>query len=273
MSSNEEREDVIHTKIWYEEPSEDNPFAADACYCAGYDVYGDLLGKASWIEYLYLLFKQERPSEQQARLFELIAIALANPGPRDYSIRAAMTASVGGSLSASCLMAALGPGAGGYTGGREMFLAMQNWQNYGRDLSAWQATQPQAADSNLEVWPEIEHTPGFDPYGASTTQVVINTLQHLNFAEQFHCLQWLQDNRSALEAKIGAPLSLLGVISAAFVDLEFDAEQAEMLYMLLRLPGAAAHALEQRPIGHKRYPFFKDGLKLTNDPKQPSEKS
>ncbi|NIX36083.1 MAG: citryl-CoA lyase, partial [Nitrospinaceae bacterium] len=54
--------------------------------------------------------------------------------------------------------------------------------------------------------------------------------------------------------------------SAAFTDLAFEPEQAEMLFLLLRLPGAAAHALEQRHVGHKRYPFFKDGLKLQNHP-------
>ena len=30
----------------------------------------------------------------------------------------------------------------------------------------------------------------------------------------------------------------------------------EMLFLLLRLPGAAAHALEQQGLGHKRFPFY-----------------
>ena len=29
-----------------------------------------------------------------------------------------------------------------------------------------------------------------------------------------------------------------------------------MLYLLLRLPGAAAHALEQKQISHRNFPFF-----------------
>lgn len=51
--------EVIHSHLWQELEEPDNPFAAKACYCAGYEVYGDLLGKATWIEYLYLLFKHE----------------------------------------------------------------------------------------------------------------------------------------------------------------------------------------------------------------------
>ena len=60
--------EVIHTRIWEELPESDNPFAAATCYCHGYDVYGDLLGKATWIEYLYLLFRGERPTNAQRHL-------------------------------------------------------------------------------------------------------------------------------------------------------------------------------------------------------------
>ena len=52
----------ITTKIWRETPEPDNPFAAANCYCCGYDVYDDLLKNASYIDYLYLLFKQQQPT-------------------------------------------------------------------------------------------------------------------------------------------------------------------------------------------------------------------
>lgn len=55
-----------------------------------------------------------------------------------------------------------------------------------------------------------------------------------------------------------------GVAAAAFADLGFAAEQGEMLYLLLRLPGAAVHALEQRQCSYKKFPFFQ--LELENDP-------
>ena len=94
------KKEVIHSKIWQETPEPDNPFAAQTCYCSGFDVYGDLLGKISWVEYLYLLFKLEPPTKEQAKLLEGIAVAIANPGPRDLSVRAAMNGGVGGSTSA-----------------------------------------------------------------------------------------------------------------------------------------------------------------------------
>ncbi len=57
-----------------------------------------------------------------------------------------------------------------------------------------------------------------------------------------------------------------GVIAAAFIDLELSPDQAEMMYLFLRLPGAAAHALEQKELGWKKYPFFGPAVKLLDDP-------
>src|SRR4030067_2468036 len=105
--------ETIHTRIWQEEAEPDNAFAAASCHCHGYDVYGDLLVNASWIEYLFLLFRGEAPTPEQARLLEGLAIALANPGPRDAAVHATMCGGGGVFTSASCLMAALAAGAGG----------------------------------------------------------------------------------------------------------------------------------------------------------------
>ena len=69
-------------------------------------------------------------------------------------------------------------------------------------------------------------------------------------------LAWLETQRPKLEALSGYPLAMAGVAAAAFADLDMTPEQGEMLYLLLRLPGAAAHALEQKQISHKDFPFF-----------------
>jgi citrate synthase len=255
----------IHTRIWQEEAEPDNTFAAAACYCHGYDVYGDLLKHASWVEYLFLLFRGEAPSAQQARLLEGLAIALANPGPRDTAVHAAMCGGVGGSTSASCLMAALAVGAGASGGAREVFNAMQDWQTRGTDLALWQrslAALPVADPAS--VWPSPSHPAGFDPYGVRCSAPVLQTLKHLVQASCGSSLAWLQTNRSLLESYAGVPLAMPGVAAAALLDLGFTPAQAEMLYLLLRLPGAAVHALEQKDYGYKNFPFFR--IELENDP-------
>ncbi len=260
-------DEKISSKIWQEIPESDNPFAASVCYCSGYDVYGELLRKASWVEYLYLLFQGERPTTMQARLLEKLAMVLANPGPRDHSVRAAMNGGVGGSTNASILMAALAAGAGTLGGGREIVIAMQYWACCGLNLKLWadrllHPPQQESADS----WPAIEHPPGFDPYGSSCAKPVLETLAYLSNIFPSGALAWLNSNRTELERTVDLPLALSGVVAAGFVDLDLEEDKSEMLYLLLRLPGAAVHALEQKKYGWRKYPFFSDGVELLDDP-------
>ncbi len=245
----------IQTRIWREEPESNNPFAARAAFCHGYDVYGEMLGNARWVEMLYLLFRHEAPSTPQADMLEALAVALANPGPRDASVHAAMCGGVCGSTAASSLMAALAVGAGQYAGGHEVFLAMEAWAVCGTDLEAWRRHISQNNHTSGSIWPESEHAPGFDPHGVCTATPVKQTLDCL---AGFNCgkhLSWLQQNLSAMEAMAACPLALSGAAAAALFDMGFTPDQGEMLHLLLRLPGAAAHALEQRPLGYKKFPF------------------
>ena len=55
-------------------------------------------------------------------------------------------------------------------------------------------------------------------------------------------------------------------MATAFTDLDLNSYQGDILFLLLRLPGAAAHALEQKRKGVGKFPFFIDGLHLENDP-------
>lgn len=260
-------EEKINTKIWHEEPETDNPFAAKTCYCHGYDVYGDVLGKASWIEYLYLLFRSERPTVAQAEVLEGLAIAVANMGPRDHSIHAAMCGGVGGSTYASSLMAALAVGAGQLGGAHEVAITMQYWQECGTDLTAWKnRLRNPCQEERADIWLPMEHPPGFDPHGAACATPVRQTLEYLTAHSSGPILPWLLQQRVELETAADCPLAMTGVAAAAFTDLELTTQQGEMLYLLLRLPGAAVHALEQEGYGWRRFPFFKDGLILTDDP-------
>jgi len=257
--------EVIHTCIWQEQAEPDNPFAAAVCRCHGYDVFGDMLGKAGYLDYLYLLFRGEAPTPLQARLLGDLAVVLANPGPRDPSVHAAMAGGVGGATAAACLSAALAVGAGGLGGAREVHRTMVCLDTWGTDLDAWRAGLPNYAQvAVVAVWPAPEHPPGFDPHGVSCPTPVRQALAHLAGHGVGRYLPWLHSQREALEVLAGLPLAMPAVAAAALADLGFDADQGEMLALLLRLPGAAAHALEQRGVGYKKFPFF--GVQLMNDP-------
>jgi citrate synthase len=256
--------ETVHTRIWLEEPEPDNDFATRAAYCHGYDVYGEMLGNATWTEMIFLLFRGEAPSPEQTKLLDALAIALANPGPRDQSVHAAMCGGVGGSPAAACLMAALAVGAGHLSGAREVCLAMEIWKECGTNTDLWNARLAAPAAHNVSIWPDPEHPSGFEPYGLNVSTIVRQTLSNLARLSPGICLRWLDTNRQILEDMAGHPLSMSGVAAAALADLDFTPEQGEMLCLLLRLPGAAAHALEQKQYGHKRFPFFK--IDLQDDP-------
>jgi len=249
----------MQSHIWLEEPEPNNAFACRAAFCHGYDVYGEMLGNAGWVDMLYLLFRGEAPSRSRAAALEILAVALANPGPRDASVHAAMCAGVGGSPAAAALTAALSVGAGGVGGAREVFLAMQAWADCGTALERWQARFHEPAPSRAEplgIWPAADHPAGFDPLGVETTTPVKQLLARLADLNADSRCAWLQANLAAVEQASGHPLSLVGVAAAAFADLGMLPDEGEMLFLLLRLPGAAAHALEQRSSGHKRFPFY-----------------
>jgi citrate synthase len=258
---------IVHSTIWRETPQSGNPYVADAAFCRGYDVYGDMLGKTGWAEYLFLMVAGERPAAQVLRAFELLAVALANPGPRDPSVHAAMAASVGGSPAAAALTAAIAVGAGSYGGAREVLLAMEAWTQHGRNLAAWTQAiaNPPVATREL-VWPQADHTPGFAPHAESCARPVLQTLERLNALLPDGCLAWLAEHRRSLERAASCPLGMTGVAAAALTDMGFAPDQGEMLVLLMRLPGAAAHALEQKQQGYRRFPFF--SLQLDNDPKE-----
>ena len=109
----------------------------------------------------------------------------------------------------------------------------------------------------ISVWPDAEHPAGFDPHGTTTATPVKQLLARLAALEPDSRAAWLHANLAVMEKAAVFPLSFSGAAAAAFADLGFSPEEGEMLFLLLRLPGAAAHALEQSAFGHKRFPFYK----------------
>jgi citrate synthase len=112
----------------------------------------------------------------------------------------------------------------------------------------------------------MEHPAGFDPHGASCPAPVRETLALLGSLSPGVHLAWLDQQRVFLEEIADCPLAMTGVAAAALVDLGLTPIQGEMLFLLLRLPGAAVHALEQQENGWRRFPFFREAVHLADDP-------
>ena len=255
----------LQTAIWQEEPASYDAFAVERARCHGYDVYGELVGRAQWGEMVLLLLTGERPSPAKATLLNDLAVAIANPGPREASVNAAMCGGVSGSPAAAVLAAALAVGAGQGGGGRDVFMAMEALVRCGTDLDAWRADVASPPVERDDVWPVMEHRPGFDPHATVMALPVRQTIDVLvTSAGHGGAVAWLRDHAAILGAIVGAPVSMAGIAAAALLDLGLSPAQGEMLYLLLRLPGAAAHALEQAELGFKAFPFPE--IELLDDP-------
>ncbi|HBF08714.1 MAG TPA: citryl-CoA lyase [Gammaproteobacteria bacterium] len=258
--------DTFTTGIWNEEASE-NPFYAENSFCYGYNVFKDVLGKASYSEYLYLMFTGQRIAPYHEKLLEKLMIALAHPGIRHPSVHAAMCASVGGSRSAAALMASLAVGAGQSGGAHEVRLSLMLFQSAQQDLNTWAQTLKQVFDpQQIDVWFDPEHVPGFDPHLKTAAPTTLDALKHLaDAAGPESQTQWLLDHYQALEKETGNGVAITGVTAAALYDLKFTPELAEYFYLFARLPGAAVQAEEARQNGVKAFPFFHDALKLQDE--------
>lgn len=261
---------VYHTDIWHEEPEINNPFAARACYSHGYDVYNQIVPNATWAESLFLLFSGQRPSPKQAQLLEKLAVILAHTSMRDASVRAAMNSGVSGATHAASLMAALAVGAGQYGGSHEVALCVQLWQRCGNDLQQWQQQllayqQPKSSHHVADIWHDIQHPVGFDLHCPQCPATIKQSLALLAQLSEGQALAWLLSNQQALEQAVNASLATTGVMAAAFYDLGFNEHQAEMLFLMLRLPSAAVLALEQQQQGWHKFPFFGEQIQLSND--------
>jgi citrate synthase len=256
---------AITTALWQEEPEPTNPYAARVARCRGYDVYGQMLGRAGWADMLFLLFTGEAPSSAQKAVLESLAVAVANPGPRHPAVHAAECGGVAGSPAAACLTAALAVGAGAAGGAREVHRAVTAWQASKGELDPLAAELARVvAEPAIETWPAAEVWPGFDAHSHVCPLPVLQTLEHLMAVSPGAALATLSRGRARLEAGAGRGLAMTGVAAAAYVDLGLGADAAEMLHLLLCLPGAASHALEQRRLGFKKFPFGE--LECLDDP-------
>lgn len=254
------------TSFWHEVPESKDPFVAQKMYCCGYDVAQEILQKASYVEYLFLLIAKQRPDFRQQHILEKLAIALANAGPKNEAVRAAMNGGAVECSAVTSLIAALGVNSGLLGGSREVFLLMEAFNKYELDLDSWKDYMNNPNKDHIEdVWTSVEHRLGMRPMTQATSTYVVDCLKMLGLVRtpgvDRHTLRWLYDNYQELETS-DQHLSMSFVAAAAFRDLGLNTKQSEMLYLLLCLPGAAAHALDSNELGFSSIPFYGNAVKL-----------
>jgi citrate synthase len=240
------------TRIWYEQPSEDNPFIAHSASCYGYDII-ELMQKRSFVDVFYLLFRGELPTQSQSALLESLMILLINPGPRHPATRAAMNVGVGKTNPVHILPIASALLGGEHQGGGEIEESMRFFRKN-------QSQNPVEFAKNLiadqqQSFPEL---PGFGRHHggvnllAKKMAVELNQLDAAGDALRWGCQ--LADQLS--EQGIG--WFTTGIAAAVFADLGFQPRAGGCLFQLLSGPGLVAHGLELANKSITAMPFVKD---------------
>jgi citrate synthase len=256
QSSDEGYTERTATRISYETPAQHNPYITENVRYYGYDLF-ELMQKRSYVDVLFLLFQGELPSQQQAKLFEALLIALINPGPRHPATRAAMNAGVGKTRPAHILPIGLAVSGGAWLGGNEVSESMQ-WLKSHRNEDAQGVAKILLADTQSAKEGDMHIAPGFGSRFGDIDLIPQKLIEQL--AERpgsGHFLSWAKDfSRVLHDHKMGCLIT--GVAAATLLDLGFHPRAGAGMFQLMSAPGLLAHGLELSNKPRTAMPFLDD---------------
>ena len=243
----------ITTRIWEEIPSEKNPYITETNRCHGYEQLTLMQGR-SFVEVLYLLFRGELPTAQEAELLEQLMIGLINPGPRHPATRAAMNAGIGKTDVEHILPISLSILSGAHLGAGEVEGAMRFLRKNSKKTPE-QVVQGLLNESAPPTEGDWHIAPGFGSHYGDV-DIIPNKMgnQLIALKGAGKILMWGNQFSQILQDNHMGWLST-GVAAAVFADLGFQPRYGAGLYQLLSAPGLLAHGIEQsnKPITDMPY--------------------
>jgi citrate synthase len=222
----------IETKITDEQSPEHNPYHVNKQLIHGYD-HLDLLENCNFADVIYLLLRGNLPSEKDSLLFNKLAVALINPGPRHPATQASITAGVGKTDTVNILPIALGIYGGTFDGAGDM----GNTIRFFRKASKKPVAESEEDALNKKIPSITQH------YGDADTYAHILLERLKPYAIEGNVFSWLTQLQALISPKnIG--VTKTSIAAAIFADLGFQPRQGGALMQLLAAPGLLAHGLE-----------------------------
>jgi len=246
----------VATRIWQEQPAEDNPYAVEHSRCHGYELL-DLVKKRSFVDVLFLLFRGELPTSDESELLEALMVAFINPGPRHPATRSAMNAGIGKTDPALILPIALTA----MSGKNNAAGAVEETMRFLRKQQ-----RRQVSDVAMELIENEVRPPegdwiialGFGSYYNSIdvqTNKMANHLVSLPAAGK--ALRWGQEFAEMI-ASYDLGWLPVGVVAAVLTDLGFQPRAAAGIYQIISAPGLLAHGIELANKPLTDMPFLAD---------------
>lgn len=222
----------IETKITNEESPVHNPYHVSKQLIHGYD-HLDILDNCNFADVIYLLLRGNLPSEKDSILFNKVALALINPGPRHAASQASITAGVGKTDTVNILPIALGVYGGTFDGAGDM----ENIIRFFRKAANKPTVELKEDALNKKIPSITQH------YGDADTYANILLEKLRPYAQEGKVFSWLYQLQTFTYPKnIG--VTKTSIAAAIFADLGFQPRQGSALMQLLAAPGLLAHGLE-----------------------------
>jgi len=213
----------------------------------GYPI-AELLGKVSYPQMVYLLFKGELPTENVGKMIDAILVSSVDHGTTPPSALSAITvASTGAALNASVAAGILAISQ--YHGGaieecmRILIKAMEYKKSKDCSLS----------DAAIQIISEYRNNKkrlsGFghrlhtdDP----RTKKLFLLADELQITGEYIAL--VREIEIALKKSLAKdlPINVDGAIAALLCEMEFDVSFANAFFMIARVPGLVAHIYEEK---------------------------
>jgi citrate synthase len=215
----------------------------------GYPV-DEMMGRVSFAEAIYLLLLGELPSPAMGRMVEALLVSSIDHGATPPSTLAARNvATTGAPLRASVAagVLAFGPYHGGDIGNCIDFL------DRGLDLLVEKRSYREAARQLIAEWrPDGAAPPGFghrfhsrDPRAARLFQMALELELEGRHVQMIRAIE--QELVSGTPAGgTPPPVNVDGAIAAICCDMGVSADAANALFIISRVPGIVAQALEER---------------------------
>jgi len=244
------------TRLWQELPAADNAYITAQSRCHGYDLMA-LMQKRSFVEVLYLLFRGELPTPEEAAMLEALMVGFINPGPRHPATRAAMNAGIGKTDPTLILPIALTTLSGKHNAAGSLeegmrFLRKQRRQPAQEIALRMLAETAHPAEGDCHIAPGFGSL--YNGVDLMSTQVAA---QLLPMPGAGATLKWGQQFAQAL-ADAGLGWLATGVVAAVLTDLGFQPRAAAGLYQIISAPGLFAHGVEQANKPMTGMPFIDD---------------
>jgi citrate synthase len=208
----------------------------------------DLLGRVSFPQMIYLLFKGEMPSANIGKMIEAILVSSIDHGTTPPSVLSAITvASTGASLNASVAAGILAISE--FHGGA-IEACMRILQRVVADKHSKNCTFEEAAAGIISDYQKKnKRLSGFghrlhtnDP----RTKRLFQLARELNLAGDYVTIAGILETE--LEKTLGKrlPLNVDGAIAALLCEMDVDVNLANAFFMIARLPGLVAHIQEEK---------------------------